>query len=376
MGWGSVIGQLRVKELLNAAISQGRLAQAYVFSGPDGVGKGAAALELAKTVNCTRRAAEACDECPECMKFRTLQHPNVHLIFPMPVGKNELSGDSPIEKLPRETIGLIQNEIRLKAENPYHAILLPDANTIKVTSIREIRRASSMTAFNRGRKVFIIMNAEMMNAESSNALLKTLEEPHEDTLFILTTERPDNLLPTVVSRCQQIRFDRLSEGEIALALREREALDPQRSDLIARLANGSYERALSLVVSGTDRRRDEAVEFLRTVLYRPRAELLRAIEEIASGGERQEIEEFLSLLMTWLRDAMLITESPEAVINRDTTDALSKFSGVHPHVRYDELFRAIERSISLLNKNVYIPLILQDLALRMRRIILGPKQPA
>ena len=364
---------MRVKELLQRALSTSRLAQAYLFSGPEGVGKEAAAIELAKTVNCRGKAAEACDGCPDCVKFRTLQHPNVHLIFPMPLGKNEGPGDGPVDKLSRETIGLLQAQIRLKAENPYHTILLPDTNTIKVASIREVRRVSSMTAYGGGRKVFIIMSADMMNPESSNALLKTLEEPHEDTLFILTTERPDDLLATVTSRCQQIRFDRLSEEEIARALGEREGVDRERSGLIARVANGSYERARSLVSSGTDERRDEAVEFLRTALYRPRAELLRSIEEIASRDERQEIEEFLSLLMTWLRDAMLLGESPGAVINSDNTDALLKFSLVNPALRYDELFAAIERSISLLNKNVYIPLILQDLALRMRGIIIQPK---
>ena len=385
MSWNSVIGQAHVKDQLRSALAQGRLAQAYLFSGPGGVGKDACAIELAKTVNCERHASEACDECPQCVKFRTLQHPNVALIFPMPTGKNEQSHDGPTEKLPRDVIGLIQAQVRLKAENPYYTMLIPDAYVVKVNSVREIRRLASVTAFGGvgGKKVFIIMNAEKMNEESSNALLKTLEEPLADTILILVTGRPEKLLPTVISRCQEVRFGRLSEEEIAHALRERESLDDDRARLIGRLANGSFERALALMAAGTDRRRDEAVEFLRTALYRTRAELLRSIEEIASSSERPEIEEFLSLLMVWLRDAMLIGQMPEGVVNRDTTEILMKFSDAHPNVRYEEIFGAIEKAISLLNKNVYIPLLLQDLALGMRRIILqmkplrpnGVKQP-
>jgi len=374
MAWNSVIGQQHVKQLLIAALHQRRLSHAYLLSGPDGVGKDACAIELAKVLNCETGGSEACDHCPDCLKFQTLQHPNVNLIFALPVGRGEESGDSPTQKLTSEEIDLLHTQLRMKADNPYHLISMPRANAIKVNSVREIRRLSSMTKFGRGKKVFIITGAELMKAEASNALLKTLEEPHEDTLIILTTARPDDLLSTIRSRCQQIRFDRLEDEEISHALREREKCDPDRASLIARLSNGNYARSLELLLTKTDERRDAAIEFLRNALYRSRQELLRSIDEIVTGAERHEIEEFLNLLMTWLRDAMLIRENPDEIINCDTEVALRKFADHHPSVDYDEAFRTIERSVLLLNKNVYIHLILLNLALQLRRIIIPPER--
>jgi DNA polymerase III subunit delta' len=369
MSWKNVIGQKRVKQILSASLERKRLAHAYLFSGPEGVGQDAAALELAKTLNCERQVLESCETCSSCMKCNSFQHPNIKLVFSLPVGKNEKYGDPPLSKLSDDDIAFIRDQLQLKAKNLYHKIAIPKSNTIKINSVREIRRESSLTSYQSGKKVFIVLDAERLSDESSNAILKTLEEPHVDTVLILTTSRPDNLLPTIVSRCQHIKFDPLGNEEIRDALIEREGLDADKAELISRLSNGSFQRALELTKTRLLERRAEAVEFIRTVLYKSREELLRAIDNMTSEYQKLEIQEFLLLIQSWLRDAMAIKEGAEQHVVTEENDAVRKFAHHHNGLNYARVFDSLDRAISLLDKNVYIPLILLTLSLELRAMI-------
>ena len=367
MSWEQVIDQPRVKRILSAIVRGDRVAHAYLFTGPEGVGKYAAALELARAVNCDRPDGGPCGTCDNCKRIAALQYPDVHLVFALPVGKNEKAGDSPIARLADEDVTLIQEQLRLKAANSYHRIVLPRATTIKLSSMREVRRESALSSFGRGRKVFIILDAEMMNDESSNALLKTLEEPAGDLMIILITTRPELLLPTIISRCQLIRFDPPRDESIASALVEREHIEPAQAAAVASLAAGSYTRAIEYLHSDLAERRREAVDFLRTVLYRPRGELLDAIDHIAADLERSEVEDMLRLMLSWLREAMRASQGIATQGGDD--DSVLKFARHYDRLDYEPIFGALDRAVSLIGKNVYIPLILIDLAVRLRNLI-------
>jgi DNA polymerase III subunit delta' len=371
MSWKTVIGQERVKEILRSTLERDRLAHAYLFSGPHGVGKDAAALELAKIVNCEQGPIEACGRCTSCKKAEKLQHPNINLVFALPVGKNEKYGDSPTARLSEDDIAMVQDELRRKAGNPYLKISLPRANTIKINSIREIRKESSLSISEHGRKVFILLDAENLSEESSNALLKSLEEPQGHTLFILTTSQPERLLPTIISRCQQVRFGLLTAGELSDALQERERVDPAKSDLIAQVARGSYTRALDLKETGVESYYADAVKFLRTVLYRSRQDILGEIDRICSENERPEVEEFLVVLQSWFHTAMLLAERSSNTSVGGDGETIRKFVEHHRSLDYGTLLGMTERAISLLNKNVYIPLILVNLALQLKENIVS-----
>ncbi|HTK81790.1 MAG TPA: DNA polymerase III subunit delta' [Bacteroidota bacterium] len=369
MSWDSIIGQSRIKQVLRSAVASNRLAHAYLFSGAAGTGKSAMAIELAKVINCEQSGPDACGRCSSCLKMQSLQHPNLHLVFPLPVGKNEKYGDDPYVKLSDDDIASIQEELRLKSENLYHKIFLPKANTIKVNSIRDIRTESSMSMFDKGRRVFVVLDADYLADEGANALLKTLEEPHDDTMLILTTSSPDSLLPTIISRCQHVRFGPLADGDVADALKQRESLPAEKAKLVAKCANGSYSRALDLKDAELGERYDEAVSFLRSALYRPPHELLNEIDTLVAERERNEIAGALTLLESWLRETMLYGQGilkKEDVVNAET---MEKFLRHHPAIDYQQSFQKLEYAISLLDKNVYIPLVLISLALELRAVI-------
>ncbi|HUL43021.1 MAG TPA: DNA polymerase III subunit delta' [Bacteroidota bacterium] len=367
MSWNSIVGQERVANVLRVSLERGRLAHAYLFTGEEGVGKAALAIELSKTLNCEKGGDEACGECPSCRKFAVLQHPNLKLIFPLPVGKNEARGDSPLAKLSDDEVAMVREQLALKAANPYHAITIPRANEIKVNSIRELRREAALSPSDRGKKVFLIIDAETMNDESSNALLKTLEEPHETTMIILTSSRPDNLLPTIRSRCQHLRFDPLREEALERALIEREKLDATQARLVARLAKGSYTKALEYTHASLGDQRKEAVEYLRTMLFRSRQDVLGEIDRVMRDLEKNEIDEMLRLLQYWLRDAMTVSEGLGERMLPGDRDAIEKFNHRYRTADFDSAIAAIDKAISLLYKNVYIPLVLMDLAFALKR---------
>lgn len=364
--WPAVLGQTRVKRLLVAALEARRIPHAYLFTGSEGVGKDAMALELARVLNCQRGGVEACGECSSCRRVATLQHPDIQLIVPLPVGKGEQSEDSPTARLTPDELRSVQEELRLKAENPYRRVAIPRASIIKINSIRAIRRESAMSTFDGRKRVFIISQADRMGEEAANTLLKTLEEPPTDCLIILTSSRADALLPTIRSRCQAIRFDSLTEEDLRRGLAEREGVDPETASLVARLANGSYTKALELIEGGALEERKAVVMFVRHALGASPVQLSKDVEALAEGKDRERVERFLMLLMMWCRDALVMSHGG-AIINVDQRDDLERFLRRFPRADLTGAIADVERAISLVRRNGYIKLVLYQLSVFLKR---------
>jgi DNA polymerase-3 subunit delta' len=373
MIWASVIGQERVKRILLSAMHTDRLPHAYLFYGNDGVGKDAMALEFARVLHCETGSEEACGACSSCLKMNTLQHPDVKLVVALPVGKGEKSDDGPLAKLSEAEVRTIQDQLKLKGENPYHRISIPKTNIIKINSIREVRRESSMSTFGKKKRVCIISHADEMGEEASNTILKTLEEPSGSTMLILTTAHRESLLPTIISRCQPVRFDPLTEEQICAALIERNAVDRQQAALVARLSNGSYTRALELLDEDFLSQRQDVVAFVRHVLGSSVLTLTKDIERIAAPRDRDAVLNFLTLLLMWFRDALVLSQGGE-VINVDQREDLQRFVAKFPAADLVQVVNDVERAISLVNRNVYIMLVLLQLAVKLRSNILTSRQ--
>jgi DNA polymerase-3 subunit delta' len=374
--WNQIIGQERIKKLLRTAIERGRVAHAYLFHGEEGVGMDAMAIEFARVLNCHKGGVDACGLCPSCKLFDNLQHPNLRLIFALPRGKSERSDGSPLDALTDAEVKAIQGQVRQKAVNPYHQIQVPKANEIRINSIRELRREASLSAFAEGWKVFLLLEADRMNDEASNALLKTLEEPTPKTVVILTTSKRERLLPTILSRCQAVRFDSLSNEEIRDALVARHSAHQEDAELVAVLANGSFTQALDLL--GTDIResRDAVVEFVRNALGNRPTKLFEQVEELVAKFDRAGMERWLSLMLVWFRDAAQLREGKQTgIVNIDQLKSLQSFVVNFPAVDHSKAISSVERAIALAGKNVYLPLVLANLAYQLKEsIAVGPKE--
>ncbi len=334
--WTNVIGDTRVKHILKNALEHEKLPGAYLFSGPEGTGKDAAAIELAKAVNCLNPAMggiEACDACESCVSISSFTSPAVLFIHALPKKSDDDGAD-----LKEEDVAIVREQRMAKAADPYYNFEIPRAMAIHIGQIRELRLLLARSMSGAKKRVVIISEAQMMNDKSQNAFLKTLEEPHANTVIILTSSNANGLLPTVHSRCQEVRFDVLSVDEIKQALAERESLSEEEASFLARLAAGSYSRARAMIGEDVKEMRKEIVTFLRMGLSKSRRNAVVEINKLLprSGGnfleKRQSVEQCLALLMLWLRDALSLSVAKGSsgiddreIINLDQIEDLMKF---------------------------------------------------
>jgi DNA polymerase-3 subunit delta' len=225
-----VRGQERADELIGSAYTSGRLAHAYLFAGPSGVGRLTAALELAAAWMCRMDDGGYCGECRDCRRVFDFQHPDVMLTIPT-MGSTE----------PEDVAALI----RTRLEDGVTPIRFEGNTRISIDQIRELQDRLSMKAYEDRGHVEIILDADRMGVEAANALLKTLEEPPEDTVLILLSSRWSALLPTVRSRAHLVRFRRLGEDIVRDILVERLGIDPRRAAELALSSDGRPGMALA-----------------------------------------------------------------------------------------------------------------------------------
>ncbi len=265
LSFSSLLGQEQAKLVLERALTSDRLAHAYLFRGPDGVGKKLAASLTAARLNCVRPASGgACGTCPSCRKWLSGNHPDI-------------------------------------------VVVSPENGTIKIDRIRELCRSLSYPPYESELRIVIIEDVQTMTQEAANSLLKTLEEPPEKNLLILTAESSRELLPTIISRCQVISFHGLEVETCGRVIRQKQPeIDVDEALLLADLAAGSPGTALVL-------REKELVPVYRSVLRLLEAEapaeqgdispILQKAAELAALKE--DLPLFLGLLRIWTRDLLL-----------------------------------------------------------------------
>lgn len=382
MAWNQILGHEHVKKILQAAATENRLPNAYCFWGIEGVGKDALAIELAKVLNCEHpvisgKNIDACGACLGCSDIAKLQHPNLSFIFSLPTGKlAESKSDSPLARLSEEQISAVEQQIDLKAGNPYHRISVTGANQIKIASVREIKKNLSLTSARPGRRCVIISNAEELTPEAQNAFLKTLEEPHDNVTIILTLSNKEAILPTILSRCQQIHCKPLSEELITGYLVANYHIVTDSARLISAFAQGSVLRAVGFLSDDLQEIRNLSVDVLRTTLKKNlfRKELLEYID-IMLKGDRKHIESILAFLALWLKDAYLfsLTNDDSVIINYDQADTIRKFAERFPGGNYELSIVAVQDSMSLIKRNVNQSLVLINLFIKIREFFLELK---
>ena len=235
MLFSQIIGQDEVKQRLRVAVCEGRVPHAQLFAGMSGIGKLQLALAYAQYLNCPHRTDEdSCGVCPTCLQYQHLQHPDLHFIFPLPGAGDQC--DAYLEQW-RE---MILNRRYFDLDDWYEEIGAENKQgIIPQSEAQEIIRKLSLKPYGNGYKVMLIWQPEKMNQFTANKLLKLLEEPPAQTVFLLVSEHPEQMLTTIQSRVQTIRVPRLPDQTIADALVQK-GIAPSNAADIARIANGSY----------------------------------------------------------------------------------------------------------------------------------------
>ena len=261
-----ILGQERALNYLKTALKVGRLAHAYLFLGPEGVGKATTAKALAAALNCEAALpdGDACGACPSCVRLAAGTHPDYLEIRPTSEGRQP---------------------------------------QIKIGQIREFRKLTAYPPVTGGWRVTLIKPAEALNDEAANALLKTLEEPPPQHLLVLTAGVEADLFPTIVSRCQKLAFAPLPAALVAQEL-VRQGLPQSQAVLLAALSGGSLGRALALDPDELLRQRDRVLADLDEFAAGTAGAILDWAQRVAKNVA--EADTFLLMAQLWYRDLLLL----------------------------------------------------------------------
>lgn len=381
MGWDNIIGHEKTKQIFQHAILSKKLAGAYLITGLAGIGKDALAIEFAKAAMCETPIIEngteisACGKCKSCKNMGHLAHVNFDFIFALPTGTTpDTKNDDPFDKLPNSVIDEIKEQIAIKAQNPYHRIQISQANQIRISQIRYVKRKLSMTTNSEGHRFVIISNADEMAAEAANAFLKTLEEPTQNTTIVMTSSRADTILQTIHSRCQHIACNPLPDDLIISELFKREGISDVQARIATTFAQGSYSKALDTLNEDTTELRAIALSMLRTSMKKGiyREELMKYIE----GLEKRDKADMLlvmNFLLFWMRDVAVLANgsNEDKLINVDQLEVMRNFVKAFGKTDINLAIRAIEDSINMIPRNVSIKLCFISLFIKLRKVFLN-----
>lgn len=297
----TLIGQEKAKKLLIRSHGNTRLGHAFLFRGPAGVGKKRAALTFASYINCLSPINhDSCGQCKSCLKFKSGNHPDLHIIE-------------------------------------------PDGAAIKINQIRALKQTLAFPPFEARYRVVILTETSTMRREAANSLLKTLEEPPENTILIMTADAAGEILPTIESRCQEIPFFALPYDKVSERLCDLADISKETASTIAAVAEGSIGRAQLLLETDLLALRSEII----TTLIRLQPDSPESVEQVFKIAEnaanlKENLPPLLNLLRIWVRDLILYyTNSPNnLIVNRDL---LPTFSAAKKRWNLDELFDKLQR---------------------------------
>ncbi len=314
-----LIGNKLIGKTLLRFVTTGRVPNALLFTGPDGVGKRQFAIELARSLVCTNSNEQgACGQCAVCNRVGEFAIP-----------KFEKGSDS---------------DQVFFSQHPDVGTVVPYNRNLRVNAIRALEREAHFRPYEAGARVFIINDAEKMNAEASNALLKTLEEPPSTSHIILIASRADTLLPTIRSRCQTIRFGPVAFDELEKHLIDECQFSPDDAALAARVSGGSVGRAIEIVPASFRTQRSLMLAVLKAAVGGNKRELLAASEEMSDAKNKEEYEEKLEILQGLVHDVWLLRNGANetAMLNIDIKPELAELAEVTPSPRISSWLEEIE----------------------------------
>ena len=395
INWKYLVAQDRVKEILGSAFLSGNLAHAYLLCGDEGVGKFAAALDMAMALLCTSKGNVPCHTCSSCRKVLSYNHPDLHVLLPIPLGKGIKSDDDLTEK----GWDLITSKIRAKISDPYLPLTFEKEESgedegdrkdtykrpiIPRDLIREFDHAIMRGAVESKCNVGIMYDMDIMRRESQSTLLKTLEEPPVNTYLFLTSCKPEALLPTVFSRCQIVRFGHVPTQQIKNELTAKYpsvANDVELTNAVF-YSMGSLGRALTQIAT------EESAKGLKTLQETAQEvkdfwdlcctgdwlTVAPAINEIIKERNQAVHEQFLNYMLYLIRNTFL-QKSGRSENYIDGSNVLADPNGIfNDPAATDRLTRACNEALSGVRKYGHIGIILVNFVTTLMEILHVEKQ--
>lgn len=379
MLFSTLLGHDHLISHLTKTADSGRIPHAQLFVGPEGCGTLAVAIAYAQYILCQNQGSENNTGNSACnLKFETLSHPDLHFIFPT-VTTEEIKSKPKSSDFTSEWRQFV-------TQNPYGGLfdwyqvlgVQNKQGEIRVTDAQEIVKSLSLKAYEGGYKITIIWMADKMNIESSNKLLKLLEEPGDKTVFILISDQEEAIIQTIRSRCQVLNFTALPEKIITDALVSRENIEPRSAKKLAHQAQGDYNKALKLLQENNEEDLFEKwfVDWVRAA-FRAKGnaaaiqDLLSWSEQIAGLG-REAQKKYLNYCIELFRQALLLNYQTTSLVYVEPKIENFKLENFAPFVNHSNIgaiFMALSDAIYHIERNGNAKLILTDLSIKLTRLI-------
>lgn len=330
MAFHNIVGQERALLLLHKALAGARLAQAYLFYGPPGVGKKLTALQFVKTLYCLSASPDACDNCAACHKIATGNHPDVVLIT-------------------------------------------PDGTSIKIEQIRALQRQLSYKPYENQRTAIIIDGCEFFTPPAANALLKILEEPPAHTLLLLLAGKREALPLTIISRCQLVPFRPLTPAEIR-AILERQGVDQHTATLAATLVEGRLDRWQQTDFTQALATRQSAYNVLQNIAQARGITPFIHARQLA--GKPEQCEELFGWLSLFCRDLIMLQVAPGIrLYNQDRRQELTSLARRIPLERLLGTFDLLQQLRTYLSMNLNPQLLFEQVLVQLQQALALPHDP-
>ncbi len=320
MTFDTLIGHRQQKNILHRALSSQHLAHAYLFEGPDGVGKKMMALAFVRARLCEN--GTGCETCPACLKVNNDNHPDIHF-------------------------------------------LTADGAAIKIEQIRALQQELSLRPLEGNGKFCLIDGAEHLTNGAANALLKTLEEPQPGTMIILLTSQPETLLPTIRSRCQRLPFMRLPKQQLANLLVQKLDLGDTEATVLAALSEGSFKKALGPNRELFLEKRHKLIQTLSALSAGSTIPTFTFADELET--EKETLFDILDIFQSFYRDLLLLKHNRplEELVNQDLLEILQHQKHSTTTASLLTKLKALESARFHLQRNVNRRLALEVMLMRI-----------
>ena len=360
-----IIGHRKTKALLLQLAQNERVPHALLFLGHSGSGNLALAVAFAQMLQCERPSPEgACGECSACRKAAQFTHPDIHFSFPT-IGANAVSTDF----LKEWRLALAENPYmdantwlqRLGAENKQGNITKDECNAI----IKKL----SLKAFEGRYKILVLWLPEYLGKEG-NRLLKLIEEPPENTIFLLAAENQDLILNTILSRCQLVKTGFLSDDEVTEGLQQKRGLDASRARQIAFLADGDFNVALQIADNPENDDARLLLDWLRKCWRGNGVELVKWTDNFAKLG-RENQKQFLHYGLHFLREmlAIVVTKNPDARLRPEELQTAQNMANVLDFGKITRMVQILNDNIYYIERNANPKILFLDTSIQLNRIL-------
>ena len=374
MKFADIPGLTEIKKRLTRSVREGKIAHAQLFMGRSGTLNLPLAIAYTTYLHCTNRGeTDACGICPACSKNLKYIHPDTHFVFPLSNVKSDKDEDrfrADIMKswrsfLLQQPFGNLSDWTSSYGGEDKQAIISKEES-------REIVKTLSLKPFESQIKVMIIWQPEYFHPSAANGILKIVEEPPPNTFFLLVSNNPERLLPTVLSRTQQVMVPMLTDEDLEKYLAKQPGLDEKQQKKISAEAEGNLRLALELMVTDVEDHHERLVGWMRVCFKHDYAQMISFAEEFHEFDKLQQ-QSYLSHILTMMRETLLAHSGAVSILrSRDGEEKFVKdFSKVMTVTKIEKINQLVTDGAYHLERNGSAKMIFLDLSLQVSKVMAG-----